>query len=74
MTVKELIEKLQQMDPNMEVRIGVTDPTDFDYQVDVEDVRVEVTNWENEMDDVELNDDGDVISGKKVILIDGGIV
>ena len=31
MTVKELIELLQQFDPEMEVRIKGTDPTDWDY-------------------------------------------
>ena len=73
MTVQELITQLQQFDPNMEVRVKGTDPTDFEYQNEIERIEEDVTNWEEEMDDVEWDDDGNVIAGKKIVVIDGGM-
>lgn len=73
MTVKQLIAKLNKFDPNMEVRVKGTDPTDFEYQNEIECIEEDVTNWEEEMDDVEWDDDGNVIAGKKIVVIDGGM-
>ena len=73
MTVQELITQLQQFDPNMEVRVKGTDPTDWTYQNEIECIEEEVTNWEEEMDDVEWDEEGNVISGKKIVVIDGGM-
>jgi len=38
MKVKELIEQLQQFDPEMRVMTTQTDPTDYNYKVDIKQV------------------------------------
>ena len=40
MKVKELIEKLSKFNPETEVRIEMTDPTDFRYVNEVDDVEL----------------------------------
>lgn len=37
MTVQDLIKKLQQYDPNTQVCLGYTDPTDWDYVCEIEE-------------------------------------
>lgn len=73
MTVQELITKLQQFDPNMEVRVRGTDPTDWVYQNAIEYIEIEGTTWAEEMGDLEWDDSGNLIAGKQVVVIDGGI-
>ena len=58
MTVKELIEKLQGFDQNMNVLVSVTDPTDWPYQVEIESL------YEGEDEEYEI----------PVIILDIGIV
>jgi hypothetical protein len=50
MTVKELIARLQQVDPELKVVIHHTDPTDWDYNLPLreQDVRVEEVCYELE--------------------------
>ena len=58
MTVKELIEQLQTLDQNMNVLVSVTDPTDWTYQVEIQNI------YEGEDEEDESS----------VIIIDIGIV
>lgn len=70
MTVKELIEQLQKFNPETEVMIEVTDPTDFTYQNPIEfDLRLGDRNWDE--DDDEGNDFGDN-EPEQVVIINGG--
>lgn len=62
MTVQELITQLQQFDPNMEVRVKGTDPTDWEYQNEIECVVEDISNWEDDMDEE-----------VKIVVIDGGM-
>ena len=79
MTVKELIEQLQQFNPETEVRVEMTDPTDWTYQNPIEyDLRLGEKDYEEYTeDDYELDEDGDpdydrVKESSKVVIIDGG--
>lgn len=79
MLVKELIEQLQKFDPDKEVRVEVTDPTDWTYQNDIE---FDLTLGEKEYDeydddDYELDEDGNpdllvVKESSKIVIINGG--
>ena len=62
MTVKQLIAKLSKFDPNMEVRVKGTDPTDWEYQNEIEYVGEDISNWEDDMDEE-----------VKIVVIDGGM-
>ena len=75
MTVQELITQLQQFDPNMEVRVQGTDPTDWTYQNEIEKIKVSESNWEEEQEAIEWDEDGDETDwgGKKIVVIDGGV-
>ena len=79
MTVKELIEQLQKFNPEQEVRVEMTDPTDWTYQNPIEyDLRLGEKDYEEYTeDDYELDEDGDpdydrVKESSKVVIIDGG--
>lgn len=75
MTVQELITQLQQLDPNMEVRVKGVDPTDWEYQNKIEGIEIGRSNWEEELIETEWDDDGDPINwdGKELVLIDAGM-
>lgn len=75
MTVQELITQLQQFDPNIEVRVKGTDPTNWIYQNEIKCVEEDNSNWEDELEATEWDEDGDEVEweGKKIIVIDGGI-
>jgi hypothetical protein len=78
MTVEQLIEELKQFNPKTEVKIEGTDPTDWRYVNDVEDVRLGDDDSEMYTDeDYEVDEDGDpdymeVKESSKVVLINGG--
>lgn len=66
MTVKELIEQLQQFDPETEVMVEVTDPTDWTYQNPIEFNLYLDDRKEDEDDDEDDNKSG------PVVIINGG--
>ena len=76
MTIKELIEKLQQVEnQDIEVIIKGTDPTDWVYHNDIEDLKqINCIAIEGEglveVEDGEIDEDDDVI---QVFVIDGGM-
>ena len=80
MTVKELIEQLQKFNPEQEVRVEMTDPTDWTYQNPIEyDLRLgEKKDYEEyNDDDFELDEDDcpdydRVKESSKVVIINGG--
>ena len=79
MTVKELIEQLQKFNPDQEVRVEMTDPTDWTYQNPIEyDLRLGEKDYEEYTeDDYELDEDGNidyynVKESSKVVIINGG--
>jgi hypothetical protein len=63
MLVKDLIKKLQQVDPELKVIIHHTDTTDWDYNLPLreQDVRVEEVCYELE---------DDVVDDEKCLVID----
>ena len=78
MKVKELIEKLSQFNPETEVRIEMTDPTDFRYVNEVDDVELGEKDYDDYSDDdFELDEDGEIDydllkESSKVVIINGG--
>ena len=61
MTVKELIVKLQQIEnQDMDVVIKGTDPTDWTYHNDVENIIVEKNTYIDEDENIIILDDEDV--------------
>ena len=79
MTVKELIEQLQKFNPETEVRVEVTDPTNWTYQNPIEyDLSLGVKGYEEyNDDDFELDEDDypdydRVKESSKVVIINGG--
>jgi hypothetical protein len=79
MTVKELINKLSQIEnQDLEVLIKGIDPTDYIYYNDIQSVKKSLMIQYNEdelfsidEDDIDEDDDEQVI--KEIIMIDGGL-
>ena len=76
MTVKELILKLQQIEnQDMDVVIKGTDPTDWTYYNDIEDITIEKNTYIDEdegiiiIDDEKDYDEGEI---KPLLIIDAG--
>lgn len=75
MNVKELIEQLSQYDPETEVMGMVTDPTDWTYKVDIESIEFDSPHDDGSVDyDDNDYDEDDEYVGKKVVLINLGVV
>ena len=78
MKVKELIEQLSKFNPDQEVRVVMTDPTDFMYVNEIDDVELGEKDYDDYSDDdFELDEDGDVLydlvkESSKVVIINGG--
>jgi hypothetical protein len=73
MTVKELIETLQQFDPETEVFTSITDPTSYclTLSLDVNDIELDdVLSGDNVIDDYgnQFDDEADYL-GKPVLVI-----
>jgi hypothetical protein len=62
MTVKKLIEQLSKLNPDLNVVIHGTDPTDYDYYNDIEGKVKERSIYLSEDDEEKT----------KVVIIDGG--
>ena len=61
MTVKELIAKLQQIEnQDMDITIKGTDPTNWTYYNDIEDITVEKNTYLDEDEGIIILDDEDV--------------
>lgn len=72
MNVQQLIEKLKQYPADIEVKVTVTDPTDWKYMVDVESVEMDEPQYDDMPD--ELFDGEGNYTGPKVVIIDIGTV
>ena len=78
MKVKELIEQLSKFNPDQEVRVVMTDPTDFRYVNEIDDVKLGEKDYDDYNDyDFELDEDDDVDydlvkESSKIIIINGG--
>jgi hypothetical protein len=78
MKVKELIEQLSKFNPDQEVRVEMSDPTDFRYVNEIDDVELgEKDYYDYSDDDFELDEDGEidydlVKESSKVVIINGG--
>jgi hypothetical protein len=71
MTVQELINKLQQFEPETKVFTSITDPTDYTVTLELENLELENELYgDNVIDDYEseFDDEGDY-QGKPVLLI-----
>jgi hypothetical protein len=72
MTVKELIEELSKFDLETEVRIEGTDPTDWRYVNDIQNV--ELGEDDDEMyDEEDYDENGDVLESSKIVILNGGM-
>jgi hypothetical protein len=72
MNVQQLIEQLKRYPADTEVKVTVTDPTDWKYMVDIESVEMDEPQYDD-MEDELLDDEGNYI-GPKVVIIDIGTV
>jgi hypothetical protein len=78
MKVKELIEQLSKFNPDQEVRVEMTDPTDFRYVNEIDDVKLGEKDYDDYSDDdFELDEDGEIDydllkESSKVVIINGG--
>ena len=71
MLVKDLIKKLQQVDPELKVIIHHTDPSDWDYNLPLreQDVRVEIVDYFN-IEDANFEDGEPIVPEEEVLIID----
>jgi hypothetical protein len=74
MTVKQLIEELQQLDPETEIYTSITDPTDYVLTLPLEEDNLELSEelyGSNVMEDFEdeFDDDDGEYKGKPVLII-----
>ncbi len=71
MLVKDLIKKLQQVDPELKVIIHHTDPSDWDYNLPLreQDVRAEVVDYLN-IEDANFEDGEPIVPEEEVLIID----
>jgi hypothetical protein len=87
MKVKELIEELSKLDPNMEVLGKCTDPTDYTYKSPIKSIEIDTPfddNGYSGVDDSEMEWDEcyeedeetgeEIYIGPKVVIIDLGDV
>ena len=73
MTVEKLISLLGQFDPNSKVKVEVSDPTDWVYKVDIENIYLGCPDSEDDIDVDMYDDEGDYI-GEHVVLLNIGTV
>jgi len=71
MKVKDLITRLQQVDPELKVIIHHTDPTDWKYNLPLreQDVRVEEIDWWN-IEEANFEDGEPIVPEEEVLIID----
>ena len=71
MKVKDLITRLQQVDPELKVVIHHTDNTDWDYNLPLreQDVRVEEIDWFN-VEEANFEDGEPIVQEEEVLIID----
>jgi hypothetical protein len=71
MLVKDLIKKLEQVNPELKVIIHHTDPTDWDYNLPLreQDVRVEVVDYLN-IEEANFEDGEPIVPEEEVLIID----
>ena len=71
MKVKDLIKKLQQVDPELKVIIHHTDDTSWKYNLPLRerDVRVEEVDYLN-IDDANFEDGEPIVPNEEVLIID----
>ena len=71
MKVKDLITRLQQVDPELKVIIHHTDHTDWDYNLPLheQDVRVEEIDWFN-VEEANFEDGEPIVPEEEVLIID----
>lgn len=75
MTVQELINQLQQFNPQTEVLIECFDPTDYRYTLEPISIELGVSEFSKINDDEndEWDEEGN-FTGEKVLLINVGVV
>jgi hypothetical protein len=71
MKVKDLITRLQQVDPELKVIIHHTDNTDWEYNLPLreQDVRVEEIDWFN-VEEANFEDGEPIVPEEEVLIID----
>ena len=69
MLVKDLIERLSQVDPELKVIIHHTDTTDWDYNLPLreKDVRVEEVDW---VEEANFEDGEPIVPAEECLIID----